>query len=149
MKICLIVKECEINFNATFITLIPKKPWALDIKNFRPISLVGGFYKIVFEVLANRLKMVVERIISKPQNAFIRGRQILVYVLIANECLDSRIRTEESGVLCKLDIENAFFDYVNWEFLLYMRRRCGIWIVHCTSSVYFSIFGEWHFDRFP
>jgi hypothetical protein len=55
------------SFNATFITLIPKKPWALDIKNFRPISLVGGFYKIVFEVLANRLKIVVEMIISKPQ----------------------------------------------------------------------------------
>jgi hypothetical protein len=52
-------------------------------------------------------------------------------------------------VLCKLDIEKAFFDYVNWEFLLYMPRRCGIGIAHCTSSVYFSIFGERHFDRFP
>ena len=36
--------------------------------------MVGGVYKIVAEVLANRLKMVVERIISKPQNALTRGR---------------------------------------------------------------------------
>jgi hypothetical protein len=57
----------EKSFNATFITLIPKKPGAVDIKDFRPISLVGGVYKIVAKVLANKLKMVVEKIISKPQ----------------------------------------------------------------------------------
>jgi hypothetical protein len=34
-------------------------------KDFQPISLVGGVYKIVAKVLANRLKMIVEKIISK------------------------------------------------------------------------------------
>jgi hypothetical protein len=56
------------------MTLILKKPGVVDIKDFRPISLVGGVYKIVAKVLANRLNMVVERIISKPQNALIMGR---------------------------------------------------------------------------
>jgi hypothetical protein len=41
---------------------------------------VGGVYNIVAKVLANKLKMVVEKIISKPHNAFIKGRQILDYV---------------------------------------------------------------------
>jgi hypothetical protein len=55
----------EKSFTTTFITLILKKPEAIDIKDSRPISLVGGVRKIVVEVLANKLKMVVEKIISK------------------------------------------------------------------------------------
>jgi hypothetical protein len=45
------------SLNATFLTLIPKKTEAVEVKNFRPISLVGGVYKIVSKVLANRLKI--------------------------------------------------------------------------------------------
>jgi hypothetical protein len=62
------------SINATFIALIPKKSGAVDLKDFRPISLVSGVYKIIAKVLANRLKKVVERIISSPQNAFVKGR---------------------------------------------------------------------------
>jgi len=35
------------NLNSTFIALIPKKAGAVDIKDFRPISLVGCLYKLL------------------------------------------------------------------------------------------------------
>jgi hypothetical protein len=131
-------------FNSTFISLIPKFHGAKEIKDFRPISLVSGVYKIIAKVLANRMRRVMDKIISKPQNAFVKGRQILDSVLIANECLDSRLKSGVPGVLCKLDMEKAF-DHVNWNFLLYLLRRCGfgdkwcMWIKQCISTVRFSV----------
>jgi hypothetical protein len=52
----------EISLNATFIALIPKKSRA--IRDCCPISLMGGVYNIVVKVLANRLKMVLKKIVS-------------------------------------------------------------------------------------
>jgi hypothetical protein len=63
--------------------------------------------------------------------------------LFADECLDSQIRSGESGLLCKLDLEKAY-DHVNWGFLLYLLQRCGFgeklraWIQFCISMVRFS-----------
>jgi hypothetical protein len=73
---------------------------------------VGGVYKLISKVLANRFKSVLGKIISSSQNAFIGERQILDSVLIANECLDSRMRSGETGLLCKLNLEKAY-DHVN------------------------------------
>ena len=33
--------------NDTFIALIPKKIGAVEIKDFQPISIIGGVYKII------------------------------------------------------------------------------------------------------
>ena len=50
----------EKSLNATFIALIPKRNDASNIRDFRPISLVGSVYKILAKVLANRLRMVLD-----------------------------------------------------------------------------------------
>ena len=87
----------ERSLSASFLTLIPKKNNAINVKDFRPISLVGSVYKLLSKVLANRLRVVLDSLISESQNAFVGGRQILDSVLIANECLDSRLKSHVPG----------------------------------------------------
>ena len=62
------------NLNSTFLVLIPKKENAVDIKDFRPISLVGGLYKVLAKVLANRLKRVVGQVVSTAQKCVCGGK---------------------------------------------------------------------------
>ena len=95
-------------------------------------------------MLANRIKRVMDKVISKSQNAFVEGRQILDVVLIANEIVDSTMRRKESGLGCKLDIEKVY-DSINWDFLLQVLGRMGFgsrwlsWIKWCNSTVSFSV----------
>ena len=72
------------------------------------------------------------------------GRQILDVALIGNEAIDSLLKSNSCGLICKLDIEAAY-DYVSWSFLLMMLKKMGFgdrwisWIEWCISTLRFSI----------
>ncbi|RVW76194.1 Transposon TX1 uncharacterized 149 kDa protein [Vitis vinifera] len=132
------------SLNATFLVLVPKKGDAEDLKDFRPISLVSSLYKLLAKVLANKIKKVMGKVISESQNAFVESRQILDIVLIANEVVDSRLKSNVGGVLCKLDTEKAY-DHIGWSFLMAVLKKMGFgerwikWIEWCISTVKFYV----------
>lgn len=114
------------------------------MKDFWPISLLNGVYKNISKVLANHTSVVMDKIILKSQNVFVRRRQIVDLVLVANEYLESKLKLGEARILIKLDTENTF-DHVYWDFLFYLFGRSGfgekwqLWIKNCISTLRFSI----------
>ncbi|GLT35685.1 hypothetical protein SLA2020_101160 [Shorea laevis] len=135
-----LVKGC----NASFIVLIPKTENPQRIEEYRPISLIGVMYKIITKLLANRLRMVLNDIIDNQQVAFIKGKQLVDCVTIANEVIDEARRKHKSCFFFKVDFEKAF-NNVHWGFLDYMLRRMGFgetwcgWIKECLQSSIVSI----------
>ena len=71
-----------------------KKMEVVEVRDFCPISLIGGIYKIIAKVLAIHLPVVLDDIISASQNDFVLELQILDFVLITNEYLDCRLKSE-------------------------------------------------------
>src|ERR1044072_249998 len=71
-------KEC----NASFIALIPKVDVPQCRNDFRPISLIRCIYKVVAKLLDNRLKVVLGKVVSGEQSAFLVGRNMLDSVVV-------------------------------------------------------------------
>lgn len=63
-------------WNTTFISLIPKKQYANQFGDFRPINLTNTCYKVIAKLITSKLKPFLDRIISPNQIAFIEGKWI-------------------------------------------------------------------------
>jgi len=108
--------------NSTFIALIPKIESPQSLNDFRPITMVGSLYKVLSQVLANRLRCVMANIISETQSAFIHGRQILDGLLIATELVEDARRLKKDLLLFKVDFEKTF-DSVDWSYLEVVMKK--------------------------
>ena len=100
------------------ISQIPKVKTPETMQQLRPISLCNVIYKVCSKVLANRLKPLLDDIISPYQSAFVPGRLISDNSLLAYEishCLKGRRRGFVGYSAFELDMSKAY-DRVEWGF---------------------------------
>ena len=110
--------------NSAYLTLIPKKADAVEAKDYRPISLVHSFAKLVTKMMANRLAPQLDSLVASNQSAFIRGRCIHDNYMLVQQTIKILHRRKISSLFLKLDISKAF-DSVDWAFLLEILSQLG------------------------
>lgn len=69
--------------NTTSIVVIPKVTNPIKHAEYRPISLCNVVYKVVSTCLVNRMRLLLDDIISKAQSALVLGRLITDNTLLA------------------------------------------------------------------
>lgn len=110
--------------NKAPISLLPKREWAVDIKDFRPVSLVHSAIKIFDKSLALRLAEDLPRLVGQHRRAFVHGRSLHDNFKFV-QCTARRLHAlRQPSIMLKLDITKAF-DTVKWPFLLEVLGRFG------------------------
>ena len=99
------------------ISCIPKgNKSRMLLKNWRPISLLSVVYKILSSTIANRIKTVLDSLVSKTQTGFVAGRFIGENTRLIYDILHYTEKESIPGLLMLIDFEKAF-DSVSWDFL--------------------------------
>jgi hypothetical protein len=115
---------CANLINSANIILIPKKPDAASVADYRPISLIHSLSKVFSKLLANRLAPVLPHIVSKCQSAFVKKRSIHDNFLHVQNLIKELHASKTPSLFLKLDISKAF-DSVDWAYLLEVMRALG------------------------
>ena len=122
------------------ISLIFKKGDRLDIRNWRPISLLNVDYKIAARALAGRLLKVIHIVVHKDQTCGVPGRFIRENVAYLRDVVDYTTKFNVPAAILFLDQEKAF-DRVNWDFRLATLGKMGFGpsFVNWVSLLYTNV----------
>lgn len=107
--------------NSAYIVLILKKEDAIQVGDYRPISLVHSFAKLVTKILANWLAPKLNSMVANNQSAFVTGRCIHDNFILVQQMAKYLHARKIPTVLLKLDITKAF-DTISWPLLEIMRH---------------------------
>lgn len=120
-------KENQINYHNDCICIC-------SISSINALAFFNCSYKIGAKCLANRLKMIISKLISPYQSAFVPGRQIHDSVLVAHEVYNF-LKHKKHGLkvdaAIKLDLSKAY-DRINWSFLSEVMKDlgfCDMWVI--------------------
>ena len=117
-----VAKHLPYSQTTSIITLIYKKNDKMKLTNWRPISLLCCDYKIISKTLANRLKKVLDTILSERQTCSVPGRNITHNLhFIRDAIFFCDVRKINGYILCA-DQEKAF-DMLNRDFLIKIMKK--------------------------
>ena len=91
--------------------LKPNKPKHF-LKNWIPITLLNCIYKIASGCIANRIKKVLDKIITKDQTGFIKGRYIEENIRLIYDILHYTEKLNITYMLLLID-----FNSLSWTFI--------------------------------
>ena len=132
--------------NRTFITLIPKIDNLCLTSHYRPISLCSTICKTIVKILMNRMRPLLEKLVSPYQSAFILGRSIHDNILLTHEIMHkfNFCKGKTASAALKLDMEKVY-NRLEWDFISKCLQELGFhsqliqWIIKCNSSITYSL----------
>ena len=88
-------------------------------KNWRPISILNVDVELISKVLSNRIKNLLQNLISSNQNAYVTNRFISEGGRLISDILEMTNILNMEGYLLKIDIEKAFDSVDHFFYLLF------------------------------
>ena len=107
------------------IKLIPKIQNPKHPRDWRPISLLNTDYKILSSIISNRLKPLLNSIISPEQQCGLPNRQIFNNHLNIKSAIDFTTDFPQPLAIIQIDFYKAF-DSISHNFLLQTSEKLGI-----------------------
>jgi hypothetical protein len=127
------------HLNGAYMVLLKKKAQPAEIKDYRPISLIHSFGKLITKCMANRLAPRLDVLVCRNQSAFIKGRCIQDnFRTVRLSCKELHAKRSRC-LLLKIDITKTF-DTVSWMFLLEVLHHMGFG--RCWRNWIFVILGS-------
>jgi hypothetical protein len=96
------------NFRSAKIRLIPKKGDLTNLKNWRPISLLNCFYKIISRAIARRLQKYMDKLTGIGKKGYSCTKQCQEVLINIVDSISTLKAHGKNGALVSLDIKKAF-----------------------------------------
>ena len=94
----------------------PEKQIQAKKTNYRPICLLNTVYNIASASIANRINIIIDKLISRDQSGFISGRYIGDNTRIVYDLMQFVDEINIPGLLLLIDFEKAY-DSLSWSFM--------------------------------